>query len=88
MMTTSRQVFIEEKALQAFRAGLNGSLIQPGDASYDQSRAVWNGMIDFPGFQEEGSEMMRKAYGPHYDRLVALKQKYDPYNLFRMNQNI
>ena len=31
---------------------------------------------------------IRAAYGGHYDRLVALKNKYDPTNLFRMNQNI
>ncbi len=28
------------------------------------------------------------AYGATYDRLVQLKKKYDPTNLFRMNQNI
>jgi FAD/FMN-containing dehydrogenase len=28
------------------------------------------------------------AYGPNYDRLVALKKKYDPSNFFRMNHNI
>jgi FAD/FMN-containing dehydrogenase len=44
--------------------------------------------LNFPGFQEEGEDMMRKAFGPQYERLVALKQKYDPTNLFRMNQNV
>ena len=28
------------------------------------------------------------AYGPNYERLVALKNKYDPTNFFRMNHNI
>lgn len=32
---------------------------------------------------------MRHAYGAvKYDRLVALKDRHDPTNLFRLNQNI
>jgi FAD/FMN-containing dehydrogenase len=31
---------------------------------------------------------VREAYGPTWDRLVALKRQYDPENLFRLNQNI
>jgi FAD/FMN-containing dehydrogenase len=37
--------------------------------------------------QDEG-ERVRAAYGSNYERLVQLKRKYDPTNLFRMNQNI
>ena len=31
---------------------------------------------------------MSDAYGENYERLVALKNQYDPTNLFRLNQNI
>ena len=37
---------------------------------------------------DEGDAIERAVYGPNYDRLVALKNKYDPTNLFRMNQNV
>jgi FAD/FMN-containing dehydrogenase len=31
---------------------------------------------------------VERAYGPNWDRLVAIKQRHDPENLFRHNQNI
>jgi hypothetical protein len=38
---------------------------------------------------DEGEERVREAYGDErYDRLKKLKRKYDPGNLFRLNQNI
>jgi FAD/FMN-containing dehydrogenase len=37
---------------------------------------------------EEGEDRVREAYGENYERLVALKDKYDPTNQFRLNQNI
>jgi FAD/FMN-containing dehydrogenase len=37
---------------------------------------------------EEGEDRARAAYGANYERLVALKNQYDPTNFFRLNQNI
>jgi len=37
---------------------------------------------------QDESDRIAFAYGEAYKRLVALKAKYDPHNLFRMNQNI
>ena len=37
---------------------------------------------------EEGTDRIKAAFGANYDRLVSLKNRYDPTNLFRHNQNI
>ncbi|MFD2247793.1 FAD-binding oxidoreductase [Pontibacter ruber] len=37
---------------------------------------------------EEGEERIRATYRDNYERLVRIKYKYDPHNLFRVNQNI
>ncbi len=37
---------------------------------------------------EEGEERIRATYGDNFDRLAAVKKKYDPTNFFRVNQNI
>ncbi len=38
--------------------------------------------------EDEADPRAREAYGPNYERLVALKNKYDPTNFFRLNANI
>ena len=37
---------------------------------------------------EEGMDRIKSSYGANYERLVAVKNKYDPTNLFRLNPNI
>jgi FAD/FMN-containing dehydrogenase len=37
---------------------------------------------------DEGQERLRASYRENYNRLVMIKNKYDPTNLFRVNQNI
>jgi FAD binding domain/Berberine and berberine like len=37
---------------------------------------------------DEGEDRVKASYGKNYDRLVTIKNKYDPDNLFRVNQNI
>ena len=37
---------------------------------------------------DEGAARVKATYGENYDRLAAIKKKYDPANLFRVNQNI
>ncbi len=63
------------------------------------ARATWQAMqpyasegvyMNYLGQEaDEGDARIKAAYGPEkYDRLVALKTRYDPGNLFRMNQNV
>jgi FAD/FMN-containing dehydrogenase len=37
---------------------------------------------------DEGEDRVKAGYGDNYERLVTLKNKYDPNNFFRVNQNI
>jgi FAD/FMN-containing dehydrogenase len=43
---------------------------------------------NFPGLNEEDDSDIQATFDEVYERLVALKNKYDPANLFRLNQNI
>ena len=65
------------------------------DEEREWSRGLWSALepyhtgvyVNF--LMDEGEERIRQAYGPaRYDRLKALKKRYDPDNFFRLNQNI
>lgn len=49
-------------------------------------RAVYVNALEDALQEEEGR--VREAYGPNYQKLVSLKTKYDPQNIFRQNSNI
>lgn len=71
-------------------------------AADDQANVTWarrlvadlrpysggNIYLNFPGLVEEGESLQRAAFGENFDRLVAVKTRWDPDNLFRINQNI
>jgi FAD binding domain/Berberine and berberine like len=65
------------------------------DKNIQWTRTSWNALRPFlvegsygNYVSDEGDLFARAAYGPNYERLVALKNKYDPTNFFRMNHNI
>jgi FAD/FMN-containing dehydrogenase len=56
--------------------------------AWDLMRPFSTGGVYVNNLAEEDEEQVRAAYGPHYERLVAVKTKYDPDNFFRLNANI
>ncbi len=70
------------------------------DAKKDDScikwcRDLWNAVEEYATGEayvnfmtDEEAERVPSAYGSSYERLVELKNRYDPGNLFRMNQNV
>ena len=54
----------------------------------DAMKPFASGGVYVNALEDEGEERVKEAYGTGYERLVALKNKYDPTDLFRLNQNI
>jgi len=59
------------------------------------TREYWSALHPFSAggayvnfLMEEGQDRVKAAYRENYDRLAKIKSKYDPTNLFRVNQNI
>jgi hypothetical protein len=48
--------------------------------------SIGSSYINF--MMEEGEDRVKATYGDNYQQLVTIKNKYDPDNLFRVNQNI
>jgi FAD/FMN-containing dehydrogenase len=65
-------------------------------SNIEWTRAAWRDLRRFSTggtyvnflTEEEGDERIRAAYGNNYERLVEIKSKWDPANLFCMNKNV
>ncbi len=62
--------------------------IQWADELWQAMQPFSSGGVYVNYLSNEGEERVRAAYGANYERLVTLKNKYDPMNLFGCNQNI
>jgi FAD/FMN-containing dehydrogenase len=82
-----------------FLLGIESNWEQPkdDDAALEWGRAAFRALepfatggeyVNFPGLYEDNDKMVRGTFGANLDRLVAVKQRYDPTNLFRLNHNI
>ena len=69
---------------------------EPPEEHLQWTQSLFQGMKPYSAgkvyvnfLMDEGQDRVRAAYGPDkYDKLVALKRRYDPDNFFRLNQNI
>jgi FAD/FMN-containing dehydrogenase len=96
-----RRVGVDETAFAGREADFNVAIIgRWGDPTDADAHIAWTRQfhealrphargvyVNYLG--EEGADRVRAAYTPaQYARLVALKTRYDPTNLFHLNQNI
>ncbi len=85
---------------QPYLLAIDATWEEPADDErvVEWSRAFWDEMhafsdgglyLNFPGLGEEQAELLRATHSPEtYERLVEVKTRYDPTNLFRRNQNV
>jgi FAD binding domain/Berberine and berberine like len=85
----------EESYVISMLAAWDGGQASQAPRHIAWARACWRALAPFASsgvyvnfLGHEGEERVRAAYGVNYERLVALKNTYDPTNFFALNQNI
>jgi len=82
-----------------FMLSIDGAWSDPKESETNIAwvRSFWEEMkgfstggvyLNFPGFGEGEQSLWRESHRENFERLARVKRKYDPGNLFRMNQNI
>ncbi|MCD2195372.1 FAD-binding oxidoreductase [Actinomycetospora endophytica] len=67
----------------------NAELITRWAKDYADSLHPYSTGGEYVNFMmDEGQDRIRAAYGDNYDRLTRAKKRYDPDNVFHVNQNI
>jgi FAD/FMN-containing dehydrogenase len=76
---------------------LDSGWVEPGEDDQHTAftRSAWEKLQAFSDGGQylhygslEKEDQIKAAYGKNYDRMVEIKTRYDPMNLFRINQNI
>jgi hypothetical protein len=74
-------------AVRPDRAGIDGT-IEPMRAAWRELEPLTKGFYTNLSDPDTTMSGYRDNYGANFERLVALKSKYDPMNLFRLNANV
>ncbi len=94
------ETIVSGEAFDGFVASFRGEVLTADSPDYDEKCIGWareffdasapyaSGTVYVNFMTEDEEDRVKAAYGPNYDRLVELKNKYDPTNLFRVNHNI
>ena len=86
---------IQGSTLQTLRAGLHagdggrGRGFSRPRSRCDAPFQTGNTYVNFMELESASAERVKAAYAPEdFERLIALKDRYDPQNVFRFNRNI
>src|SRR5580692_7178063 len=90
----SETAFAQRQA--QYSVGILAQWVDPGESHrhVEWARSLADSMRPFSSgayflnyLGEEGEDTIKAAFGSNYDRLMAVKKKYDPKNFFCLNQN-